>query len=62
MVNNSKDRRQFAAAAAPEIGISRERLIRLIQTRAVRGGLERGRWVVDPESLREYVRGEGVGQ
>ena len=45
------------ATADPSLpaGVSRERIIRAIQTRDVEGARVAGRWVVSPASLREWV-------
>jgi hypothetical protein len=45
------------ATADPSLqaGVSRERVIRAIQNRDVEGARVAGRWLVSPESLREWV-------
>ena len=43
-----------AAAAAYDLEISRERLVRLIQTRVLTGRIAGGRWLVDSRSIERY--------
>lgn len=41
--------------ALPIHGLTRERVVRLVQTKAVVGARVAGRWLVSTESLREWA-------
>lgn len=50
-----------AASAAHELGISRERVVRLVQRHVLIGRIEGGRWLVDSRSLQQYKRESSQG-
>ena len=43
-----------AALAALDLGISRERVVRLVQRGVLMGSIEGGRWLVDTRSIERY--------
>ena len=43
-----------AALAALDLGISRERVVRLVQSGVLTGSVEKGRWLVDTRSIGRY--------
>lgn len=47
-----------APQAALQAGVSRERLIRLLQRGGLRGAFLAGRWLVDKNDLHEFISRE----
>ena len=43
-----------AASAALDLGMSRERVVRLVQSGVLTGRIEGGRWLVDTGSIERY--------